>query len=51
MYRDFNSNVERFAHLKNIPNGYCEKTGYNRKQVLRSMTPDNFAIAFYKANQ
>lgn len=49
--RDFVSCVEHFADLKTIPEGYKEKTGYTNRTILRSMTPDKFAQAFYKANQ
>lgn len=49
--RDFVSCVEHFADLKQIPEGYCEKTGLNKRTVLRSMTPLGFAKAFYEANR
>jgi len=51
VYRDFHSNAMSFAHIKRIPDGYCEKTGYSKFRVIRSMTPDNFAVAFYLANK
>ena len=37
------------AHL--IPDGYREKTGLSMRTVVRSITPQGFAQAFYKANQ
>jgi len=43
--------VEHFADLKKIPKGYIEKTGLTRRAVLRSMTPEGFARAFYEANK
>lgn len=49
--RDFVSCVEHFADLKQIPEGYLEKTGLNKRTVLRSMTPLGFAKAFYEANR
>lgn len=49
--RDFVSIVEHFADLKDIPDGYCEATGYSKRKVLRSMTPYGFAKAFYEANK
>jgi hypothetical protein len=49
--RDFVSCVEHFADLKKIPDGYCKKTGYTKRQTLRSMTPLGFANCFYKANK
>ena len=48
---DFVTSVEHFADLKEIPNGYLEKTGYSKRVVLRSMTPLGFANAFYTANK
>ena len=42
--KDYNS-------LKDIPIGYCEKTGYDKRTVRRSMTPLGFAKAFYEANK
>ena len=45
-------NVEKYfadkAHL--IPEGYREKTGLSMRTVVRSITPQGFANAFYKAN-
>lgn len=49
--KDFVSCVEHFADLKQIPEGYLEKTGLTRRAVLRSMTPDGFARAFFDANR
>jgi hypothetical protein len=49
--RDFVSCVEHYADLKSIPDGYAEKTGYSRRQILRSMTPQGFAKAFFEANR
>jgi len=45
--------VEKFFHLKAhlIPEGYREKTGLSMRTVVRSITPQGFAQAFYKANQ
>lgn len=48
--RSFTHCVEYFADLKQIPEGYIERTGLNKRTVLRSMTPEGFAKAFYKAN-
>ena len=49
--KDFVSCVEHYADLKSIPDGYCEKTGYSKRKVMRSMTPLGFSKAFYKANK
>jgi hypothetical protein len=49
--RDFITCVEHFSDFKKIPDGYCEKTGYSKRKVLRSMTPLGFAQQFYKANK
>lgn len=45
--------VEKFFHEKRhlIPDGYREKTGLSMRTVVRSITPQGFAKAFYKANQ
>ncbi len=45
--------VEKFFDLKKhlIPEGYREKTGLSMRTVVRSITPQGFAEAFYKANQ
>ena len=37
--------------LKQIPEGYCKKTGLDKRTVRRSMTPLGFAKAFYEANK
>jgi len=49
--KDFVSCVEHFSDLKNIPEGYLEKTGISKRATLRSMTPEGFANAFFKANK
>lgn len=49
--KDFVSCVEHFADLKQIPEGYLEKTGINKRATLRSMTPQGFAKAFFLANK
>lgn len=49
--RDFVSCVEHFADLKDIPEGYKEMTGYSNRKIMRSMTPQGFANAFYQANK
>ena len=49
--RDFVSCVEHFADLKHIPKGYKELTGLNNRTIMRSMTPQGFAKAFFKANK
>jgi len=48
---DFVSCVEHFVDLKQIPEGYQEKTGYSKREILRSMTPQGFAQAFYEVNK
>ena len=40
-----------YNFLKQIPDGYCEKTGLDERTVRRSMTPLGFAKAFYEANK
>ncbi len=47
--KDYVSCVEHFADLKQIPEGYMEKTGINKRDTLRSMTPKGFAEQFCKA--
>ena len=47
----FTSRPSSFKDLKPIPEGYKEKTGYENQTIIRSITPEHFAIAFYKANQ
>lgn len=49
--KDFVSCVEHYADLKSIPEGYKEKTGYSNRKIMRSMTPQGFAKAFYDANK
>lgn len=44
--RDFVSCVEHFADLKQIPEGYLEKTGLSKRTVLRSMTPLRICKSF-----
>ncbi len=48
--KDFVSCVEYFQDLKQIPDGYLEKTNYSKRSTLRSMTPQGFAKAFFEAN-
>lgn len=48
--KDFVSCVEHYADLKDIPEGYKELTKYSNRKIMRSMTPQGFANAFYKAN-
>jgi hypothetical protein len=45
--------VEKYFKEKEhlIPEGYREKTGLSMRKVVRSITPQGFAKAFYKANQ
>jgi hypothetical protein len=49
----FVKEVEHFKHLKihQIPEGYKEKTGYSLRKIMRSITPQGFAKAFYEANK
>jgi len=44
--------VEKYFDQKRhlIPEGYREKTGLSMRTVVRSITPQGFAQAFYKAN-
>lgn len=44
--------VEKYFDEKKhlIPEGYREKTGLSMRTVVRSITPQGFAEAFYKAN-
>lgn len=46
-------NVEKhFDHVKHlIPEGYKEKTGLSLRTIVRSITPQGFANAFYQANK
>ncbi|MEO7881683.1 hypothetical protein [Mucilaginibacter sp.] len=43
----------RFKHLKlhQIPKGYQKKTGLSTQTIIRSITPENFAKAFFEANR
>lgn len=45
--------VEKFFDQKKhlIPEGYREKTGLSMRTVVRSITPQGFAKAFYEANK
>ena len=40
---------DRYEHL--IPKGYKEKTKLSKRTIVRSITPQGFAEAFYKANR
>lgn len=46
-------NVEKFFDEKKhlIPEGYRKKTGLSMRTVVRSITPQGFAKAFYEANK
>ena len=48
---DFSSCIEQFSDLKKIPDGYLERTKLPKRTVMRSMTPDGFAQAFYRTNK
>jgi len=45
--------VEKYFDEKKhlIPEGYKEKTGLSMRTIVRSITPQGFAKAFFKANQ
>lgn len=45
--------VEKYFEQKKhlIPDGYREKTGLSMRTVVRSITPQGFAKAFYEANK
>jgi len=49
----FVQQVWRFKHLKmhQIPKGYQQKTGLSTKTIIRSITPEHFAKAFFEANR
>jgi len=51
--RTFARKVEAFKHLKihQIPAGYQKKTGLDLGTILRSITPEKFAQAFFEANR
>lgn len=48
----FVENVEDFFELKKdqIPENYQKKTGLSKRTIVRSITPNGFAKAFYEAN-
>lgn len=48
---DYATCVEHLAKDKIIPEGYKEKTKYPKRKILRSMTPQGFATAFFTANK
>jgi len=50
---NFVKSVEKFFKEKEhlIPEGYREKTGLSMRTIVRSITPQGFAQAFYKANK
>lgn len=50
---NFVKSVEKYFSEKAylIPDGYRQKTGLSMRTVVRSITPQGFAEAFYKANQ
>ncbi len=45
-------NVEKYFAEKKylIPDGYKEKTGLSMRTIVRSITPQGFAQAFFEAN-
>ena len=45
--------VEKFFEYKKhlIPEGYQKKTKLSKRTIVRSITPQGFAEAFFKANQ
>ncbi len=49
----FVKEVEHFQHLKmfQMSEGYQKKTGYTKRKIIRSITPQGFANAFYEANK
>ena len=49
----FVRNVDSFKHLKihQVPPGYQKKTGLALQTILRSITPEGFAKAFFEANK
>ncbi len=51
--RNFVKDVERYFDQKKhlIPDGYKAKTGLAMRTIVRSITPQGFAKAFYEANQ
>jgi len=50
---NFVKSVEKYFDEKKhlIPEGYREKTGLSMRTVVRSITPQGFAKAFYEANK
>lgn len=50
---NFVKNVEKFFKEKQylIPDGYKKKTGLSMRTIVRSITPQGFAKAFYEANK
>ncbi len=50
---NFVKSVEKYFDEKKhlIPEGYKEKTGLSMRTIVRSITPQGFAEAFYKANK
>ena len=51
--KTFVKRVEHFYDLKKhqIPKDYKKKTGLSTRTIVRSITPEKFAQAFYEANQ
>lgn len=49
----FVKEVEHFMHMKKhqIPEGYKKHTGLTYRTIVRSITPEGFAQAFYEANK
>lgn len=49
----FVKEVEHFFHIKKhqIPEDYKKKTGLTWRTIIRSITPEGFAKAFFEANQ
>jgi hypothetical protein len=52
-YGTFVQHVQRFKHLKlhQIPKGYQKKTRLSTQTIIRSITPERFATAFFEANR
>lgn len=50
---NYTKSVEKYFDEKRhlIPDGYKEKTGLSMRTIVRSITPQGFALAFYKANK
>lgn len=51
--RTFVKEVESFYHMKKhqIPKDYKKKTRFTMRNIVRSITPEGFAKAFYEANK